>query len=214
MNFEENKNESLDQNVRNNRKTLILLFAMFMTPVILAYSAYFGHWFDGASGANGTLISKDDLLDIEDFEFIRANGEMVSGKEFETLYWWLIPLQSPECDSECIDLNLFAIYQTYIGLGKEAKRINLLAVIPQGESLPSEKFPYATSLFSTLGVKAKDQTHSGKGKDLPANAIYLVDPLGNIFMRYPLIKSKEEAPAQSTKLRKDILHLFKYSRLG
>lgn len=214
MDFNENKNRSPNENIAKNRKALVLLFVMFITPVILAYAAYFGNWFSGAGGAQGELIEADQVTDIEDFRFIRSNGKQITGKEFETLYWWIIPIQSDSCNQACLNLNLHTVNQTYLGLGKEASRINQLVVFENGYEMDAGKFPSATSKFSSKGVKAIESSHSGKGLDLPANFIYLVDPLGNIFMKYPLVKDEQGAPITSGKLRKDILHVFKYSRLG
>jgi len=214
VDFDEDKNQSHQQNVKKNRKTLLLLLAMFITPVILAYAAYFGQWFSGPGGAQGQLIVPEQVTDIEDYSLFKKNGDLFTGKEFETLYWWLIPLDTTRCDQECTNLNLYAINQTYIGLGKEASRINELLVVSKESDLNSGKFPIAFSTFTESGLKANEKTHSDKRLDLPANYIYLVDPLGNIFMRYPLIKNEKNAPVLSKKLRNDILHLFKYSRLG
>jgi len=214
LDFNENKNQSHNENVVKNRKTLVLLFVMFITPVLLAYAAYFGNWFSGASGSQGELLPTDQVTDIEDYAIIRTNGEKITGKEFETLYWWIIPIQSDICNQACVNLNLHTVNQTYLGLGKERSRINELVIFESGQELDAGKFPSSTSEFSLTGIKAIKKTHSGKGLDLPANFIYLVDPLGNIFMKYPLVKDKQNAPMLSGKLRKDILHLFKYSRLG
>jgi hypothetical protein len=214
VDFDENKNQSHNQNVAKNRKTLILLFVMFITPVALAYAAYFGNWFSGASGAQGELIDQENLTDIEDYDFVKDDSQLISGKEFETLYWWIIPLDTSRCDQVCANINLHTVNQTYLGLGKEASRINQLVVVPQDNQVDIGSFPKATSQFNSIGVIPREQTHSGKSLELESNFIYLVDPLGNIFMRYPLVKEEKDAPLISRKLRKDILHLFKYSRLG
>jgi len=214
MDFDENVEQSKAVNAAKNRRTLIMLFIMFITPVILAYAAYFGNWYQGASNAQGELISPERMTDIEDYKFIKPNGETYHGKEFETLYWWIIPIDSSRCNLDCVKLNLYTVNQTYVGLGKESKRANQLAIFEEGAQVDVSDFPVAYSKFSSVGVKAIDNTHSGKGLDLPANFIYLVDPLGNILMRYPLISEKDEAPVMSKKLRKDLLLLYKYARLG
>ncbi|MGB0495213.1 MAG: hypothetical protein ACPGJI_02570 [Kangiellaceae bacterium] len=214
MDFNEETSASKQDNVKKNRKTLVLLFVMFMTPVLLAYAAYFGNWLDSAGGAKGELIGSNSLTDIEDYDFIRADGIKISGKEFETLYWWIVPINPNECDDSCAQLNLFTVNQVYIGLGKEASRIRELAVLPTGFSGYENDFPHAQSDYTADGVKALRESQNKPTHDLEANYIYLVDPLGNIFMRYPFIKTEEEAPVLGKKLRKDILHLFKYSRLG
>ena len=214
MDFDENTKESKTENAIKNRKTLIALFVMFITPVILAYAAYFGGWYQGSSSAEGEIIAAEQMTDIEDYHLVKPNGEVYHGKEFETLYWWIVPLDGNGCNFECSRLNTFMVNQTYVGLGKEHTRANQLAILEKGKDMDLAGFPKAFSEFSSVGVKAKEKTHSGKDLDLPANYIYLVDPLGNILMRYPLVTDKDKAPIMSKKLRKDLLHLFKYARLG
>jgi len=214
VDFEEVKGQSPELNKRKNRLTLIALFSMFIIPVAIAYFAYFNGWFDAASKNHGELLSQENILDIEDFKFIREDGNEITGKEFETIYWWVMPIDPRSCDTECVDLNLYTLNQTYIGLGKESSRLNPLLVLPNGATVETKKFPLAYSEFSSVGVKALQETQSGLGKDLEANFIYLVDPLGNIFMRYPLVKTKEQAPKTSKQLRSDLKRLFKFSRLG
>jgi len=214
MDFEENKDQSHTNNVSKNRRTLVLLFVMFITPVALAYAAYFGNWFSAPSGAQGELIESEQVVDIEDYKIVKENGDIYTGKEFETLYWWIVPIQMEQCDLECVTLNLYTVNQTYIGLGKEATRINELAIFETGLDMDTGEFPKAFSSFVNNGLKPIEKSHSGKKLELPANYIYLVDPLGNIFMKYPFIENKDDAPLLSRKLRKDILHLFKYARLG
>ena len=213
MDFEELKDESHNKNVKKNRATLIALFVIFFAPVIIAYSAYFTGWFNTATQNKGELLVSEGVLDIEDFEFVK-DGKVITGKEFETLYWWVMPIDENGCDSECLKLNVYMLNQTYQGLGKEAKRINPLVVLAKGETPLDDKFPTAFSDFSNVGVKAIEKSRSGLNKDLPSNFIYLVDPLGNIFMRYELAKDEKQAPSVSKDMRTDIRRLFKFSRLG
>ena len=214
MDFNEEQNASKQANLKKNRQTLILLFVMFITPVALAYAAYFGNWFSGSGDAQGELISSELVTDIEDYDFIRQDGKKISGKEFETLYWWIVPINPETCDETCARLNLYTVNQIYVGLGKEASRIKELAILPTGFTGYENKFPHASSEFSSIGVKALRESQKNKTHDLEPNYIYLVDPLGNIFMRYPFIRNKVDAPVLGKKLRIDILHLYKYSRLG
>ncbi|WP_444995966.1 hypothetical protein [Aliikangiella sp. IMCC44359] len=214
MDFEELKNESHQGNVKKNRVTLVALFAVFMLPVLIAYSAYFSGWFSGATKNRGTLLTGEQVLDIEDFTITRADGNKITGKEFETLYWWILPINPSDCNSDCVELNTFTLNQTYIGLGKETQRIKQLLILPEGTNVDNDVFPTAFSSFTDVGLKANSKTHSGLNKDLPSGYIYLVDPLGNIIIRYPLVNNKEEAPKTSKDIRSDLKRLFKYSRLG
>jgi len=214
LDINQEKDTSKPNNLKKNRQTLVLLFVMFITPVALAYAAYFGNWFSGPGGAQGDLVSADLVTDIEDYDFIRQDGSKITGKEFETLYWWIVPINPDTCDEACAKLNLYTVNQVFAGLGKEASRIKELAILPTGFHGYKDDFPHATSEFTSNGVEALRESQKKATHDLEANYIYLVDPLGNIFMRYPFIKDKNDAPILGRKLRKDILHLYKYSRLG
>lgn len=215
MNFEEIKNESKEVNQKKNRIIMVTLFVMFIAPVFFAYTAYFNGWFSGASKNFGELLTESDVVDIEDYQFIRSeDNKVITGKEFETLYWWIMPIDLGSCDIQCLELNIYMLNQTYIGLGKEGKRLKPLLVLSNKIEKDLQQFPIAFSQFSNIGVKALEKTRSGLNKDLKANYIYLVDPLGNIFMRYPLAKDEKTAPTLSKGLRSDLLRLLKFSRLG
>lgn len=219
MDFNELENQSKDENRKKNRLTLIALFVLFVSPVAIAYFSYFNGWFSGTTKNHGQLLNETEIFDIEDYEFIRPNNKKITGKEFETLYWWLMPIDPAFCDNDCLKINLHLLKQTYIGLGKERKRLNPLLVLPKPADIDLESFPIAFSQFSqgsvsVLSSRINNSDVSVKPRDLPANFIYLVDPLGNIMMRYPLVKDEKNAAEKSQGLRRDILRLFKYSRLG
>lgn len=214
MDFSELNNSSGEANRRKNRLTLIAMFSVFVIPVLLAYLAFAFQWFSGASVNRGELLPEDKVTHIEDYDIRDLSGAPIHGKEFETLYWWILPLDQQRCDQECQKLNLFMLNQTYKGLGKEDSRIKMLLVSADADYQPSFNVPTAVADFVAAGIPAKSETRSGKQRTLEANYIYLVDPIGNIFIRYPLIKDESEAVTRSKDLRFDILHLFKYSRLG
>jgi len=197
VDFKELKNAATRSDAKKNRVIMLALLGLFVLPVIIAYVAYFNGLFVSATKNRGELLSEQNVADIEDFLFLRADGNVISGKEFETLYWWLLPIDSSQCDDDCLKLNVYTVNQTYLGLGKKSERINQLLVLPTGSKIKIENFPIAFSTFTNIGVKALENAQKGINKDLPANFIYLTDPLGNIFMRYPLVRNKAAAPQMS-----------------
>lgn len=224
-NLENKKNQGIRNRGIRNRGILVALFLTFAIPVIIAYMAYFNGWFSAATKNFGELLKAEQVMDIEDYQFTRTDGATITGKEFETFYWWLMPIDPKLCNQQCLDLNTHLIKQTYFGLGKKQEKIKLLLALPDDSMLDAENFPVAYSKFSQSAVKFIGQVSQQKNspqqnnlqknaQDLPANFIYLVDPLGNIFMRYPLINDKQQAAKASKGLRTDILRLLKYSRLG
>jgi hypothetical protein len=215
VDFAEIDNENIAENRRKNRLTLIMLFLIFLLPVLLAYCAYFFGWFEGGKINHGELFIDEEIRHIEDYTIYNEKDVPIHGSVFETKYWWVLPIDDKICNNECQRLNLFLLRQTHVGLGKDRSRIHLLIIYPQKKDKLPEPFVTAYADFKHNGVVAKkDKTRSGKHKTLDANFIYLVDPLGNIFMRYPIIQNENEAYQRSKELRLDIRHSFKFSGLG
>jgi hypothetical protein len=204
MDFNEVPNDTA-ANVAKNRYTLIALAVIFIAPVLLAYLAYFGGWFKGGSKSHGELLNPP--WHIDDLSWQSTNfGEWVDSP-FMGKWNWLLVVDTNHCDEVC-QINWFMLQQTRLGLAKNVSKVNYLLVLDQSPvALTGEwsQIPYAQMLMNNGQIAVKQTTREGFNKQpLPANSIYLVDPLGNIFMRYSLIKDKQEAPLKSKDLRADI----------
>jgi len=121
--------------------------------------------------------------------------------------WFLLMADSAVCDERC-ERKLYFLRQLRTAQGKEMDRIERVWLVDD-RSAPDARLqaPYA----GTWIVRAPEQTLLGA---LPVpeggNArdhIYLVDPLGNVMMRYP-------SDADPSRIRKDMSRLLKYSRIG
>jgi hypothetical protein len=144
---------------------------------------------------------------IDDLSWQSTNfGEWVDSP-FMGKWNWLLVVDTNHCDEVC-QINWFMLQQTRLGLAKNVSKVNYLLVLDQSPvALTGEwsQIPYAQMLMNNGQIAVKQTTREGFNKQpLPANSIYLVDPLGNIFMRYSLIKDKQEAPLKSKDLRADI----------
>jgi len=160
------------------RLKLAAVLGVCAAPFVLGWLAYEYHWFSGQSGNYGELIPPRPL-----------GGPLVPlrGK------WVFVTVDAASCAAAC-ERKLYVVRQVRRGQGKDVERIERLWLLAEGGQ------PRAELLAAIEGSHVAP-------KALPGNYIYLVDPLGNLMMRFP----GDPDPA---KLIKDLQRLLKYSRFG
>ncbi len=190
---------------KRSNTTLWLLLASFIVPGVLAYLYFFfGDRPDTSN--NGELIVP--IVDIETLKLTDKSGALLSRKAL-TPKWRLYYFVDTSCNEAC-QLSLYNMRQINIALGKNRDRVqHVIAHLNQPDSdfiklIDSEHqsaikiFTQPENISSLLKLEGNaTQTHS----------IYLVDPLGNIMMKF----SKDLSPKL---ILKDINKLLKISRVG
>ena len=166
---------------------LALLVAVCAAPVVLAWLAYAYRWGAGASGNYGELIAPRPV-----------SGPLapLRGK------WVLVTFDAAACDAAC-EKKLFFVRQVRRAQGKESGRIERLWLLTDR----AKPRPDVLAAIEGSHVAAADADFA---KSFPGNAlehVYLVDPLGNLMMRFP-------PDPQPAKVIKDLERLLKYSRFG
>lgn len=190
-----------------NRRNLLLVLAVFALPVIVATMMYVTGWKPSATGNHGELIQPARFIEESSMQSIDAKPV-----KFSELHgkWTMVYFDTSACPDECMK-QLYIMRQTHIAQGKDQERIQRLLVLTDSqdaESLKSKLLDYPDMLVWTgaksvlnkltqdFGIEAA--TVSGRGY------IYLLDPMGNLMMRY----SPGIDPAG---MRKDLVRLLKYS---
>ncbi len=184
----------------DGRKTLLLVAAVFVLPVVASYVTYY--FLRPQSRMNyGELLSPQPLppLALQD-----AAGRPFSLVELKGK-WIMIHVAPAECDQRCRDM-LLLMRQVRTAQGKDMDRVERLwivedARVPDAELLRDygsmrialAREPAAASVFPT---EADRRAH-----------VYLVDPLGNLMLRFP-------ANPDPKRVIKDLERLLKYSRIG
>jgi hypothetical protein len=195
---------------KDNRTTLIAFLVVFTLPVMAAWVAYFTGWFEGMSTTNKGEWVKP-VIEFEDFNPLYADGDVVLLEPGQT--WKIIlPASVADCNDEqaeslCL-INLYMIGQTHVALGKEYQRIDRI--------LFNETAAYDEQGIAALKQRFVDlRIVNGKSttKQLSTSYIYIADPVGNIMLRYPLVKSKEDVFIKGKDILKDLKNLLKLSRL-
>lgn len=182
------------------RAKFLAIVAVFALPVIAATFAYFG-WRPTSHGNYGTLIPPAPLA--------HTRGATVDGEPYDLAAlkgnWVMVHVGPATCDADCARL-LWLMRQTRIAQGKDQTRIARLWVVEGGGA------PSAPSLAGQDGLVVWRPAEQSFVDQFPASAararhLYLVDPLGNLMLRFP-------ADPDPKRLMKDLRLLLKASQIG
>ncbi len=188
----------------DSRLKLAALILVFFGPLLLAMLIYFNPlWFTVSGGdSHGELITPAQPLAT--FEGVSFAGRalpnsLLSGK-WTLLYW-----NGADCDLAC-EADLFKMRQVRLSLSKDIERVQpvYLASAPATDSRLEQllarhprlikAYPKPGAFLEQIGARSKKN-------------IYVVDPLGNLMMRY-------SATATSKGMLKDLKRLLRVSRIG
>ena len=165
------------------RLKVALVVLVCAAPLALGWLAYEYRWGAGESGNYGELISPRPVA-----------GPLapLRGK------WVLVTFDAAACDAAC-EKKLYIVRQVRRAQGADAERIERLWVVTDGAR------PRAEVVAATAGSQVAHAKLDFPGE--PTDHIYLVDPLGNLMMRFP-------PDPDPSKMIKDLQRLLKYSRFG
>ena len=126
---------------------------------------------------------------------------VLEGAPFKTLRgkWLMVTFDPASCDATC-EKKLFVVRQVRRAQGAGAERMDRLWLVTDGGK------PRAGLLAAIEGTRVV----AGHGKDFPgspADHIYVIDPLGNLMMRFP----RDPDPS---KMLKDVQRLLRLSQIG
>jgi hypothetical protein len=180
-----------------SRAKLILIFSLFVLPVLASYLAYY-LWQPSGRKNYGELIAQVSLKDGRD-----QAGQIISTQDFKGK-WTLVYLGGGTCDKRCETL-LYYMRQVRSAQGPERDRINRLWMVTDG------KDPAAALLAQHPGLRVvgtQDQVFLAQfaGAEFGSH-VYMIDPLGNLMMRFP-------ANPDPSRMIKDIKQLLKASQIG
>lgn len=191
-----------DENAQTRRKTTViwLLIAICVAPVVASYLAYY-FWQPSGHVNYGELLEPRRLPDAA---LVLADGTAFQWRKL-TGRWVLVTADSGHCDAHCYQ-KLVYLRQIRLAQGKEMDRVERVWLITD------DVIPKAVAVARFEGTKVIRAAGSQLLKSFPvhgslADDIYLIDPLGNLMMRYP-------READPRRIVKDIERLLKVSRIG
>jgi hypothetical protein len=170
------------------RNKLFLVAAVCAAPVALGTAAYLFGWSPGGASNYGELIAPRPVS-AEPLAELRGK-------------WVLVSFDAAACDAYC-EKKLYYMRQVRRAQGKEMDRVERLWVLTDAGK------PRAELLAAIEGTKMRSSAES-LAAAFPGSVtdhIYLVDPLGNLMMRFP-------PDPDPSRMIKDLQRLLKYSRTG
>jgi len=187
--------------VRRGRIKLLALAAFFALPVVAGYVAYFFDLAPGTTANYGTLVAARPLSDTplqgadgRPFRFSEMRGK-----------WILVQFDSGACDEYC-ERKLYFMRQVRKALGKDTPRVERLWLVTDAQA------PAPRLLKAIEGTRLALTVSSPIAGEFPAERaaadhVYLVDPHGNLMMRFP----RDPDPSR---MLKDLQRLMKVSKIG
>jgi hypothetical protein len=180
-------------------RTLWLLLAVCLLPFVASFLLY--HFAPPRERMNyGELLTPSPLPEMK---LLGIDGRSVP---FGSLrgQWLLLHIDSAGCDRRCRS-KLYKLRQVRLAQGKNLERV--LRVWLLIDELPVDA-ALLREFEGTVVLRASAETLSR----FPASAdirdhVWLVDPLGNLVLRYP-------PDADPSGIKRDLQRLLKVSRIG
>lgn len=193
-----------------SRMKMIAVIACFAVPYGIA-SYYFATAKQGgvfASKANGVLI--EPAVPMGEFTQVAVGDADPVDQEHLRGQWTLLFFHDGACDEACAE-RLYFSRQVRVMLGREMYRVRRLYV---GDTTPPETLQeehlqllYAGADRDGAGLGARVRDAVGDSVFAEPGQLYLLDPLGNLVIRFPA-----DIPAKA--MLKDLKTLLKASRIG
>lgn len=193
-----------------SRKTLWLVAAVCIAPFVASFAAYYFYQPEGR-------VNYGELM--ADKQLPEATLKLVDGSAFSLAQlrgkWLFVTVDDAACDAYC-EKKLWQIRQVRKTQGKYPERIERVWLITGGGQ-PAERLRSefeGTWLVNVAGSAVAGSAAAGSAllEALPhagarTDHIYLVDPLGNLVLRYP-------RDADPSRMKNDLNRLLRVSRIG
>ena len=166
------------------RNKILLIGLVCVAPLVFGTLAYYFRWDVGSAANYGELIPPRPL----------------SGPPFDRLRgkWLLVAVDSAACDAWC-EKKLYYLRQLRRAQGRDMDRVERLWL------LTDDGKPRAELLQAIEGTLVERAPRLADFPGKVVDHLYVVDPLGNLMMRYP----REPDPSR---MLKDLQRLMKFAR--
>ncbi len=188
-----------------SRVIFLAILAVFFGPMLAAYLMFVNFkWTPDGYTNHGELIQPvRPLIHVS----LRDDAAQVFGEDFWRHKWTLVYVGGGQCDLYC-ETALFKMRQARLSLGRDADRVQRLYLLSgtvdgrlagllsahEGMVLASPLDASSTEALAVFGEPAR-------------GALYLVDPMGNLMLRY-------DDDSTTKGIQKDLKRLLKVSKIG
>lgn len=192
---------------------LVMVLLLSLAPVLGAVLVYFNpEWHPSGSVNYGALVEPQrpmpaaQALELKTLDGKPFDLQSLKGK------WLLATADGAACPESCAK-KLFILRNSHASQGKNVERVNRIWFITDDAVVPDNVLE---AYKGTIMVRAKPEqlanflTTQGIGPDgKPAlqDPMWIIDPLGNLILQYPV-------DAEPLRFRKDLSRLIYNSRIG
>jgi len=190
----------MSQSVSSKTTSLWLIALLCAAPIAASYFAYYFAQPTGRTNYGELLQAPPlpparlELVDGSAFDIGRLKGK-----------WVLLMVDSGRCDEFC-RRKLFTLRQLRLAQGKDMERIERAWLIDDGAMPPAALINEYEGTWMVRGAGSELLSRLPAQSSV-ADHIYVVDPLGNLVMRYP-------RNADPMRIIKDLARLLGASQIG
>lgn len=191
-------------NTRRGRLKMIIVLLVCASPVVASYFAYYVVRPEGRRNF-GELINPQKPLPAVATHTIdgKSGGQLTALRN----QWLLLSVAGGQCDVQC-ESNLYFQRQLRESMGREKERLDRVWLVDDALPVRPALLP-ALASATVLRVASKDLAawlEPAPGKRMQDH-LYLVDPIGNLMMRFPA----DMDAAAAAKAKKDLERLMRAS---
>ena len=186
---------------RSGRWKMILVLLVCASPVVASYFMYYVVRPEGRRNFGELIDPQRPLPALATQTLDGKSGELTALKN----QWLLLSVASGACDTRC-EQNLYFQRQLRESLGREKERLDRVWLVNDDMAVRQALLP-ALASATVLRVQPTDLARwlePAPGKRLQDH-LYLVDPLGNLMMRFPADMDAEAA----AKAKRDLDRLLR-----
>jgi len=190
------------------RRAMLLTIALLMLPFLIAFGLYWFEWRPAKLANHGELIQPPQALPESGLS--HADGSPLPTEELRRK-WTLVLVSGTPCDNVC-QHDLHQMRQVQVALNKEMLRLRRVLIGSSVSALAADPaLPELRHSYPDLLIAAPNADPQGtlwrSAIDGTNYRFYVIDPLGNVMMRYT------DKPDMAGML-KDLERLLKYSWVG
>lgn len=194
-----NATDSQTPGTGNGRRQLVLMALLFLGPVVAALGLYYmkPDLAPTGSTAHGELINP--VVQIPAIDAPANEGATFYGA-------WTLAVVAPACDESCAE-SLLQVRQIRLALGRDMGRIARVLMLTDGSRAADDLVAAHPGLRIVDDREPELLAQAARFPGEADRSIYLVDPLGNLMMRF-------ERGTESKAIKADLKRLLKLSSIG
>jgi len=194
----------VEKNKHKGRWKLLAVLLVCASPIIFSYLTYYVIKPQGRTNYGAFIDPRDYPIPV--LGTMTLDGKPIALDAYQGK-WIMLQIDGGECPAVC-EKKLHDIRQLRLAQGKEMERIERVWLITDDKPLDTilmREFD-GTNMLRAKADAVRAWLPVEEGTTM-SDHIYMIDPLGNLMMRFP-------KDADPNKIKKDVTKLLKASSIG